>query len=257
MSGAVWASVDSPTGIASVMIDNPGRRNAMSLSMWDRLYEVISEIAQDPAVRVVRIGGVGGDFCAGADIGEFADERRGESAVHFDERIERALTAVTCCPMPVVAVLNGYCLGGGVSLAVAADIRLGYRDTVVGVPAARLGTVYPMGALDRLVYLVGASNASLLVMGAERIGIEDSLRMGLISRVCEDNAAADSFLRGVALNAPLTLAVTKRQIRALLSHSERLDAALERESASVFRSQDYDEGLAAFREHRVPRFLGR
>ena len=162
MAGDVFAEIDAGTKIATIWIDNPNRFNAMSIQMWERLAEVLRGLAQDPAVWVVAIRGVGGNFCAGADLSEFGEHRQGADTLVYDERTETALGLASEMSMPVIAFVEGYCLGGGVSIAVACDLVYAVDGASFQIPASRMGTAYPDGALSRLRDRIGYSNSLLL-----------------------------------------------------------------------------------------------
>jgi len=246
--GSVYAEVDQPSGVAWVWIDHPGRRNAMTVAMWERLGEVLDSLAVDPAVRVVALRGTEVDFCAGADVSEFGEERTGEGAARYDERTEATLAHIGAVPVPVVAVVAGWCLGGGVSLAVACDLVFGVEGSRYGIPAAQLSTAYPTPALERLAARVGRSGAFLLVGTARRIEVGEAHAMGLVDLVVADFAEASAQLVAMAALAPLTLRATKAQLAGRFHDEDR---------ARVFASADYAEALAAFKAHRRPRFVGR
>jgi len=246
--GSVYAEIDPASGLAWVWIDHPERRNAMSVAMWERLGEVLISLARDPAVRVVAVRGVGSNFCAGADVSEFGRARTGGEALRYDERTEAALGKLAAIPVPVVAVVEGWCLGGGVSLAVACDLIFGVRGSRFGIPAANLSTAYPTPALERLAGRVGGARALSLIATARRVEVEEAHVIGLVDLVCADQREAVEELVAMAGRAPLTLRATKAQLAGHFNDEER---------ASVFASADYAEALAAFSERRGPKFRGR
>jgi enoyl-CoA hydratase len=246
--GSVYAEVDPSSGLGWVWIDHPQRQNAMSIAMWERLREVFEELARDPAVRVVVLQGVGETFCAGADVSEFGRARTGEDALRYDERTEAALEAIARIPVPVVSVVQGWCLGGGVSLAVACDLILAVAGARFGIPAANLSTAYPTPALARLAQRVGRARALMLIATARRISEGEAHAIGLVDLACVTLQEAVAEVEAMARRAPLTLRATKSQLVGGFGEQER---------ARIFSSADYAEGLAAFAERRAPRFRGR
>lgn len=245
--GWVHASIDAPTGVASIVLDRPERRNALNLTLWYRLAEVAREVAADPAVRVVVIEGAGGHFCAGADVSEFGDARVGEATLTYDAATEAAAAAIEAISVPTVALVEGACLGGGVSIALAADVVLAAASARFGVPAASLGTLYPEGALGRLVRRVGDRRARWLLLGAERIGAEEAVTIGLAERVVDDRASGYELVVQMATLSSMTQQATKRVLADQRVHGEL--------ARIVFAAQDYAEGRRAFGERRAPRFM--
>ena len=180
---------------AVVTISNPAKRNAMTLTMWRELPPLLERLAADRSVRVLVLTGEGGTFCAGADIAGLRDG--GDGAQHAAVEAEEALAAF---PKPTVAVVRGYCVGGGCQLAAACDLRLAAADARFGVTPARLGIVYPASTTRRLVGLVGPSTAKYLLFSAELIDAQRALRTGLVDEVW-DAPALDA--RVAALTATL------------------------------------------------------
>lgn len=247
MAGDVFAEIDAGTKIATVWIDNPNRFNAMSIQMWERLAEVLRGLAQDPAVWVVAIRGVGGNFCAGADLSEFGEHRQGADTLVYDERTETALGLASEMSMPVIAFVEGYCLGGGVSIAVACDLVYAVDGASFQIPASRMGTAYPDGALSRLRDRIGYSNSLQLIATCARIGATEALRLGLVTELFVSSDEASNRLGHIASLAPRSIAAAKASMHGRLTEEERL---------AVFSSSDYQEGLRAFSERRSPRFTG-
>jgi len=251
MAGSVYAEVDAGSGIGRVVIDNPRRRNALTRAMWTQLGVVFQELDRESAVRIVVVEGVEGNFCAGADVSEFREHRQGANAREFDRDTEASLAKVRRCRFPVIAAIAGFCLGGGVSLAVACDIRVVIGEARFGIPASRLGTAYPAEALLRLRDRVGEARTSWMVMGGERFDGERAKAWGLVEEIFADEDAFEDFLGIWAANAPLTLQATKLALR-----SFREEVPIH-SIAEIFDSEDYREGISAFEEHRAPRFRGR
>ncbi|MEX6429560.1 MAG: enoyl-CoA hydratase/isomerase family protein [Ferrimicrobium sp.] len=247
MRGEVFAEVSAPTKVATVWIDNPERINAMSIHMWRRFVEVLEGLADDQDVRVVAVRGVGGNFCSGADLGEFDDHRQGADTLIYDRRTESALVAVREMAVPVVAFVEGYCLGGGLSIAVACDLVYAVQGARFQIPVAKMGTAYPDGALERLRERVGYAQALAMIATAARLDVSDALRIGLVTEAFDSGEQVVEAIKRIASLAPRSIAAAKAALNGRLSEEERL---------AIFSSQDYAEGLSAFRERRTPRFRG-
>lgn len=248
MSGSVWAEVDAPGRLARVVLDRPERRNALDLAMWRRLAEVVRLVGEDPAVAVVVVEGAAGHFAAGADIGEFDEARVGEATLAYDCTTEAALAAIEAVGVPTVALVEGACLGGGVSIVLACDVVVATTQAFFGVPASGLGTLYPHGAIARLVRRVGDRRARALLLGGWRVGAADALGLGLADRVVADRAEGIALARAFGECSSLSQQATKRVLADPEAH--------ERLSRVVFSSQDYAEGRLAFAERRAARFMG-
>ncbi|MCP9985691.1 enoyl-CoA hydratase-related protein [Streptomyces sudanensis] len=235
-------------GVATVVISNPAKRNAMTAAMWRALPELLAELAADREVRALVLTGAGDTFCAGADISTLhePDDRQQALAV----RAEEALAAF---PRPTLAAVRGYCVGGGCQLAAACDLRFAEAGARFGVTPARLGIVYPSSSTRRLVSLVGPSTAKYLLFSAELIDDERALRTGLVDEVLPAgglDGRVEAFTRVLLSRSPLTQAAAKEFAAGLT----RRDAHWAREAAA---SGDRAEGVAAFLERRRPRFTYR
>jgi enoyl-CoA hydratase/carnithine racemase len=264
------ASLPSPTAklavtlddrVATVAIDNPAKRNALDLDMWRALPPLLGALAGDDRVRVVVLRGAGDlPFASGADIAEFetvrADAAGGRA---YEAANEAAFRALALCPKPVLAMIRGHCLGGGVGLAVSCDLRVAEAEATFGIPAARLGVGYPPGAMGFVVSAIGPAAAKDLFYTARRIDAAEAARLGLVQRVvpgADLEAAVDDLARTIAGNAPLTLTAAKAAIdRAAGNPWPGADPA--RLADACFDSDDYREGRRAFLEKRRPRFTGR
>jgi enoyl-CoA hydratase/carnithine racemase len=249
------------SGIATVSLNRPAKRNAVSLAMWRGLTQIFTELGADPEVRAIVLTGVGGHFCAGADISEFATERADVATGRIYEAANEATTlALRDCAKPTVAAISGYGMGGGCALALACDFRVGDISTRMGIPAARLGVVY--GDLDcALLYRqVGLANAKRVLFTGRAFDADQCLAMGLLDLIAPDGAVAGAhaLLQEIVGNAPLSLAGSKLILEALSSGTV---AARQSEIAAIIEaamaSADYREGQRAFLEKRRPAFTGR
>ncbi|HVN64692.1 MAG TPA: enoyl-CoA hydratase [Candidatus Binataceae bacterium] len=252
---------DPPLGW--IVLNRPETRNALNLKAWTRIAEAVAELAADDAVRVIIIrGSTPAAFIAGADIKEFPALRADASQARaYREAPDRAVAAITGCPKPVIAMISGVCMGGGVQVALACDIRIAARGTRLGVPAARLGLAYPLDATIALAHTVGPANARDILLSARIFDADEAMRMGLINRLCDpDQLESDvrEYALKMAANAPLTMAAAKAAIReGLKDRAERDAAAVAAMVVRCFDSADYREGVLAFLEKRPPKFSGR
>jgi len=245
------------------VINRPEAHNALNAQVWRALTEVISELTRDPAVRVIILRGAGDRaFIAGADITEFPAIRgNAEMTAAYDQLAARAWLAVHNAPQPVIAMINGLCFGGGVSVALACDLRFAADHARFAVPAARLGLSYPMeGGVERLVQVVGPTHAADILLSARTLNAEEALQIGLVNRVvprADLQRHTRDYALAMAEGAPLTLAAHKRAIQeSLRPPSERDTAGLREAMQRCFNSADYQEGVAAFLAKRKPRFEG-
>jgi enoyl-CoA hydratase/carnithine racemase len=248
--------------VATIAIDNPGKRNALDLEMWSAFPSIMDMLAADERVRVVVLRGAGhGAFASGADIGEFRTVRADAAGGRrYEAQNEAAFWAVARCPKPVIAMIRGFCLGGGFGLALSCDLRIAERGASFGIPASRLGVGYPPGAMSLIVASLGPAAAKDLFFTARRIDADEAARLGVVQRLVDDadlEATTQSLAESIAENAPLTIRAAKAAIQesAGLGRKEGPDpSAL---AAACFDSSDYQEGVLAFLGKRPPRFRGR
>ncbi|MEO3999097.1 enoyl-CoA hydratase-related protein [Mesorhizobium sp. CAU 1732] len=251
--------VDVENGIATITIDRPRRKNAMTQAMWQRLPGIIDDLTASASSRAIILTGSGADFCAGADIAEF-DDVRGDAAKArvYEAYNSAAFAAVRNSTLPVVAAIRGICFGGGFGLAAACDLRLATPDAAFSVPAAKLGLAYPVDAMADIVNAVGPQVARYLAYSAARLDAAAALRAGFLMEVVSGDldARVGEIAATIARNAPLSIRASKASIQAVLTGAPG-DAALAGEFGDrTFESVDYAEGRAAFREKRPPVFRG-
>jgi enoyl-CoA hydratase/carnithine racemase len=250
-------------GVARVLIDNAERRNAFDFSMWLALPDILARLDADPAARVVVLSGAPAlPFCSGADISEFSTVRAtAEGGRAYEQANVEAFDALSRLGKPVIAAIAGFCMGGGMGLAAACDLRIAAEGSVFGIPAGRLGVGYPPEAMSYVVAAVGAQTAMDLFFTARRIDAAEARACGFVSRLLPKegfDAAIESIAAGVAANAPLTLRAAKAAIRRAAGLPHAFSAQeCERLTAACFDSVDYAEGRAAFLEKREPKFIGR
>ncbi|HEY8262391.1 MAG TPA: enoyl-CoA hydratase [Methylosinus sp.] len=250
-------------GVARVLIDNGERRNAFDFSMWRALPALLAALDADETARVVVLSGAPSlPFCSGADISEFSTVRAtAEGGRAYEAANVEAFDALSRLGKPVIAAIAGFCMGGGMGLAAACDLRIAAEGAVFGIPAGRLGVGYPPEAMRYVVAAVGAQTAMDLFFTARRIDAEEARAAGFVSRVLPKDGfdeAIDAIAAGIAANAPLTLRAAKAAIRRAADLPQALTAEdCERLAAACFDSADYAEGRAAFLEKREPRFAGR
>ncbi|WP_363349747.1 enoyl-CoA hydratase [Methylocystis echinoides] len=264
--------IDSPTpklrvelrqGVARLLIDNGAKRNAFDLEMWRALPPLVAAIDAEPSARVVLVCGAQGlPFCSGADISEFSTVRATSAGGRaYEQANVEAFDAISSCSKPTLAAISGFCMGGGMGIAAACDLRVAQEGAAFAIPAGRLGVGYPPSAMRYVVAAVGAQRAFEMFFTARRFTAKEALAAGFLARVFESESyegAVDDLSQTIAANAPLTLAAAKAAIRAAagLPNAPSL-ADCEALAARCFDSADYMEGRAAFLEKRAPKFTGR
>ena len=253
---------DGPIGW--IVFNQPEKRNAVSQEMWQQMPEHVGDLAADDAIRVVILRGAGEQaFVAGADISQFKDRRRNMADEEEYRRISaQGQEALARLGKPLLAMIHGYCVGGGVGIAITCDIRIAADDARFGIPAARLGLGYHYRGMEKLMTLIGPAYTKEIFFTARTdFGAQDALRMGLVNQVvprAELLGYTREYAQRIARNAPLTLRSAKTTVEQLLRPSAERDLALlDKLLADCFNSQDYQEGVRAFSEKRRPQFQGR
>ncbi len=250
-------------GVGLVTFNQPEKRNAMAVEMWRGMEEILEKFAADPAVRVLVLSGAGDKaFVSGADISQFEKNRADADAqVEYDRLTSAGRLKLGRFPKPVIARIRGYCLGGGLGIAMQADLRIASADSEFGIPAARLGIAYGFEMVRALVSLVGPANARMILYTGARIDAAEAMRTGLVNRVVAPELLekeVSALARQLVENAPLSLAASKLAVAAALQDPADRDLeGLRAAAKACFDSADYREGRTAFIEKRRPRFVGR
>jgi enoyl-CoA hydratase/carnithine racemase len=250
--------------VGYLIFNNPERHNAVSLDMWDAAGRILDEFEKDKDVGVVVVTGAGGKaFVSGADISKFEKERSSEEAVaHYNTVVDKSYRAVHEFPKPTIAMIRGYCIGGGVGLATCCDIRICTENSKFAVPAAKLGLGYGYNGLKRLVDIVGPSFAMEIFYTARQFSAAEALTMGLVNRIVPDAAGElEKFVRDyadtIAGNAPLTIKAVKATVAEVMKEDSKRNLKRSQELVEAcFKSRDYTEGRTAFMEKRKPVFTG-
>src|SRR5580704_10122230 len=250
-------------GVGIVTFNNAEKRNAMSLEMWEGVGQALTELREDDHVRVVILTGAGDKaFMSGADISQFEKNRHNAQASEEYNRKSEAQRAVLAhYPKPTIACIRGFCLGGGMQIAMLSDIRIAAENSQFGIPAAKLGIAYGYEGLNHLVSLVGPSWARLLLYTGMRIDSAEALRIGLVDRVIPDAElweATSEIARTISGNAPLAIKAAKITIAQVLKDPDQRDMdAIKAIGTACMDSEDFREGRTAFMEKRKPQFKGR
>jgi enoyl-CoA hydratase len=249
--------------VGTLTFNNPERHNAMSLEMWRQASDVLEELIRNSDVRVIVLTGAGSKaFVSGADISKFDSERDSEASVGvYNAAVERFSQMLLDCPKATIAMIRGYCIGGGVGIAISCDLRVATEESRFGIPAAKLGLGYGLESLRRLMHLVGPQFTAEILFTARQFEAHEAASMGLVNRVVPDGEIEGYVKRmaeTIAGNAPLSIRAAKAVIRELLRDAGTRDAAAcEALVKACFESEDYREGRRAFLEKRKPEFRGR
>jgi enoyl-CoA hydratase/carnithine racemase len=261
MTDKILARRDGRVG--TLIFNNPERHNAVSLEMWQAAERVLEDFATDDGVRVVVLAGAGGKaFVSGADISKFESERASEDAVkRYNETIDRIYAAIDAFAKPTVAMIQGYCIGGGLNLALCCDIRIATDTARFALPAAKLGLGYGYGGIKRFIDAVGPAFTKEIFFTARQFDAAEAAAMGLVNRIVAGDKI-EAYVRDmgetIAGNAPLTVGAVKFIVGEATKDGAARDLA--RCDALVkqcFASADYVEGRRAFMEKRKPAFVGK
>jgi enoyl-CoA hydratase/carnithine racemase len=244
--------------IAELTLNRPRARNALNLAMWRDLPEALSYVAALTAARCLIIRGAGGHFASGADIAEFpvvfADR---QSALDYGRLIETATGAVAALHLPVIAMIEGYCIGAGLAIALACDLRVAAEDAKLGAPPAKLGLIYSLGDTRRLIQAVGASRAKAMLFTGALRDAPDALRLGLVDEIHPPeslDAAAMARAETMAGLSSWSIRHAKAVVGLVLQGVEQETDLTRGWFADAVEGPDFAEGLAAFNEKRKPRF---
>ena len=248
--------------IGRVIFNNPARHNAVSLEMWQAVAQIMEDFEADDAIRVIVLSGAGGKaFVSGADISRFEKEPSNEEAIaRYNEIVSKANDALYHFPKPTIAMIRGYCIGGGLGLAVCCDLRIASDNSRFAIPAAKLGLGYGFPGIKRLSDLVGPSFTKEIFYTARQFDAAEALAMGLVNRVLPADGVetyVKDYAETIAGNAPLTVNAVKFIANETVREESRRDPA--RCAALVkrcFDSKDFIEGRRAFMEKRKPAFTG-
>jgi enoyl-CoA hydratase len=248
--------------IARIIFNQPEKRNAVSLEMWEAVEGAATRFAADPTVRILILSGAGGKaFVSGADISKFETERASAEAVaHYNATTKRVYDMIEAFPKPTIAQIDGFCIGGGVALSLCCDLRICGESSNFAVPAAKLGLGYGFPGIKRLVDVVGPSFAKEIFFTARRFDAEEARVMGLVNRVVPDDQVgkiAEETAQMIAANAPMTVESVKYIVSQTVAPESARDLAeCDARVLACFESADYIEGRRAFLEKRKPNFVG-
>jgi enoyl-CoA hydratase/carnithine racemase len=254
--------VEQSDTYARVIFNRPHLRNAISAGMWGDLPKLIRRLQRQRGVHAIVLSGAGGKaFAAGADISELSQFADPKAARTYEALVVRALDSLVGCPLPVIAMIQGYAMGGGCHIAISCDLRIAGESAQLGIPAAKLGAAVNPGVTARLVSLVGPAVAKEILFGGQGMDAARALRVGLVNHVVPD-AELESFtlalVHQIGVNAPLTIRHAKQAVNwvALEGH-RRPPRTIQDHFVKGFSSRDFKEGLAAFLARRPPKFIGR
>jgi enoyl-CoA hydratase len=258
MAGRVQFTKDGV--IATVVIENPGRLNALSLSMWRELREAFDALSADEALRCVVLRGAGDAFAAGADIAEFESERFDvESARKYGGAVHSALDSISSCPHPVVALIKGPCVGGGLEIVARVDLRICGEGARFGIPVNRLGAVVAYQEMKPLLQIVGPAAVLEILLEGTILDAAEAEKKGLVNRVVPDadvEREAYATAKRIAAGAPLVARWHKKFVRRLLDPTPLKPAELE-ENYACFATDDFQTGYRSFLDKKKPEFKGR
>ncbi|MCH1559589.1 MAG: enoyl-CoA hydratase [Alphaproteobacteria bacterium] len=249
-------------GVGYITFNNPEKHNAVSIEMWDALEQILDGFRSSQDIRVIVLSGAGGKaFVSGADISKFDKERSSKEAVlSYNKRTQKVYENLETFPKPTIAMIDGYCIGGGLNLAVCCDIRICSEKSKFAMPAAKLSLGYPFSSIKRLFDVMGPGMAKHFMFTAEKISASEALACGLVQKLVSEDSI-DSYVKDYALNiannAPLTIKAMKQIGIEISKNSDERDLLLcEKLASACFDSEDYKEGRKAFMEKRKPNFQG-
>ena len=249
-------------GVGYITFNNPEKHNAVSIEMWDALETILDSFRTDEKIRVIVLNGAGGkSFVSGADISKFDKERSSKEAVlSYNKRTQKVYENLETFPKPTIAMINGYCIGGGLNLAVCCDIRICSEKSRFAMPAAKLSLGYPFSSIKRLFDVMGPGMSKHFMFTAEKISADEALSCGLVQKLVSQEKL-ESFIEDYALtiskNAPLTIKAMKQIGIEILKNPDERDLLLcENLASACFDSEDYREGRNAFMEKRRANFKG-
>ena len=249
-------------GVGYITFNNPEKHNAVSIEMWDALETMLDSFRSNDRVRVIVLNGAGGkSFVSGADISKFDKERSSKEAVlSYNKRTQKVYENLESFPKPTIAMINGYCIGGGLNLAVCCDIRICSEKSKFAMPAAKLSLGYPFSSIKRLFDVMGPGMAKHFMFTADKIYAEEALSCGLVQKLISENDI-ETFVKDYALtiskNAPLTIKAMKQIGVEILKNPDERDLLIcEQLASACFDSEDYKEGRKAFMEKRQANFKG-
>ena len=249
-------------GVGYITFNNPEKHNAVSIEMWDALEQILDGFRSSQDIRGIVLSGAGGKaFVSGADISKFDKERSSKEAVlSYNKRTQKVYENLETFPKPTIAMIDGYCIGGGLNLAVCCDIRICSEKSKFAMPAAKLSLGYPFSSIKRLFDVMGPGMAKHFMFTAEKISASEALACGLVQKLVSEDSI-DSYVKDYALNiannAPLTIKAMKQIGIEISKNSDERDLLLcEKLASACFDSEDYKEGRKAFMEKRKPNFQG-
>lgn len=249
-------------GIGYITFNNPEKHNAVSIEMWDALENILDGFRENQNIRVIVLNGAGGkSFVSGADISKFDKERSSKDAVlSYNKRTQKVYEKLETFPKPTIAMINGYCIGGGLNVAVCCDIRICSEKSKFAMPAAKLSLGYPFSSIKRLFDVMGPGMAKHFMFTAEKISADEALSCGLVQKLVKEDDLelfVNNYASTISKNAPLTIKAMKQIGIEISKNSDDRDLLLcEQLASACFDSEDYKEGRKAFMEKRSANFKG-